>query len=288
MGKLSKNFRTNKKRNSGLVYEMLVYHISRCLVEGKKVDAQKTVAISKKYFAEGCPLRQELDLFSAVLKTNVKSRDSAQKIIDSICNTSSTMNSRALDEQKSRLIKDINYTFNQESFYDYKIPNYTIYASVQTLLNEARNKKKSLSVADRVKIEESVCDYLTKENKPKDDPLKINPNYSNAVYNFLMKRFHNKYEGKLNESQKRLLTKYAVYLISNRQDPLKEFILKEVDRIKNSLLIIRDESINKDSDLMNKISECRKKFYSFSLENITEQKILEVLQYMRLIEELDS
>jgi len=280
--------RHNKKRNSALLYEFLIRHISKCLVEGKKDDAKKAVALSTKYFSEGTPLRGELSLFSTVLKANVKSKDSATRIMDAICDNAQRMNVRLLDEQKSKLIRDINYTFKQEDFYDAKIPNYTVYASLQTLLNEARNKKKTLNIVDRVKIEERVSDYLTRIPPVQEDPLKVNPNYSTTVYNFLMQRFHRKYEGKLNESQKRLLTQYALYLISNKQEVLKESVSKEIGKIRNSLLAVKDDLLKKDSDLMGKITECRKKFSSFVVNEITEQKILEILQYMKLVEEVES
>ena len=280
--------RTNKKRNSGLLMEFLIRHISRCLMNGKKEDAQKAVALSTKYFSEGTPLNKELSLFGTILKANVKTRDSAQKILDSVCRDAEKMNVRILDEQKSKLIKDINHTLKQEDFYDAKIPNYTVYSSLQTLLNEARNKNKTLNIADKVRIEENISEYLIRNPVVVKDPLKTNPNYNNAVYGFLMQRFHKKYEGKLNESQKKLLTQYALYLISNKQENLKESISKEISKIKNSLMSVKDDLIQKDVDLMKKINECRKKFSSFSVDEITEQKVLEILQYMKLVEEVES
>lgn len=280
--------RSNKKRNSALVYEFLIRHISKCLVEGKKDEAQKAVAISTKYFSKGMPLQAELSLFGTVLKTNVKSRESAQKIIDAVCRSAQHMNARLLDEQKSKLIKDINYTLRNENFYDAKIPNYTVYSSLQFLLNESRNKKK-LNIADRVRMEENISDHLLREQKKlAENPLKINPAYSNTVYKFMTEKFHKKYEGKLSESQKRLLTQYSVSLISNKTDALKEAISKEIGKIKKSLINIKDESIRKDGDLMKKLQECRKSFDNFSYDDLSESKILEILQYIKLADELES
>lgn len=280
--------RHNKKRNTALLYEFLIRHISKCLVDGRKDEAKKAAALSAKYFGNDAPLRNELSLFSSFLKSNVSSTDAARRILEAVCKASESMNARLLDEQKSKLIKEINYTLKEEDFYNSKIPNYTVYASLQTLLNESRLKKKVLNVIDRVKVEENLCEYLTKPKSIKQESLKVNPNYSTTVYNFLIKRFHKKYEGKLNESQKKLLTQYSLYLISNKEQQLKEVVNKEVARIKNSLISIKDESIRKDQDLANKILECRKRFSSSSFEEVNESKILELLQYMRLIEEVES
>lgn len=280
--------RHNKKRNSALLYEFLIRHISKSLVAGKKEDAQKAVALSKKYFSEGSPLRKELNLFSAVLGNTVKSKEAARRVVEAICSSAAQLNARVLDEQKSKLIKDINYTLNEEEFYDAKIPNYTVYASIQTLLNEARNKNKTLQIVDKVKLEESVADHLTRTPVIKENPLTINPNYSNTVYNFLMQRFHKKYEGKLNEAQKNILTQYSLYLISNKKEVLAETVKKEINHVKLSLSNIKDSDIKNDKDLMEKLNECTKKFSSFALAEITEQKILELLQYLKLVEEIES
>jgi hypothetical protein len=279
--------RHNKKRNSALLYEFPIRHISKCLVEANKDEANKALAISKKYFAEGTALRRELDLFSAILKTNVRSKDSAQKILNAVCESASRMNVRLMDEQKSKLIREINYTLNP-AVYDYKIPNYTIYASIQTVLNEARNKNKSLDIVSKVKIEESILEHLTRNAETQEDLLKVNPNYSNAVYKFLIQRFDKKYEGKINENQKKLLMKYAVYLISNNNQQLKEYLATEINRIKLGLKSVKDESIRKDSDIMKKIGECYSKFSTFGVDDLNDQKILEVLQYQRLVEEVES
>lgn len=280
--------RCNKKRNSALLYEFLIKHISKCLVEGKKTEAQKAVDISKQYFSVGTPLHSELALFNNILKTEVKSKEAAHKIIDAVCEASTRMNVRQLDEQKSKLIKDINYKLKEQSFYDSKIPNYTVYASVQNLLNDARNKKKTLTIADRVKLEENVATFLTREVTVAPNPLKVNPNYNNNVYKFATQRFHKKYEGVLSEAQKRMLTQYSLSLISNKQDALKECVQKEVKRINMSLMGVKDESVKKDGDLMKKLQEVRKRFEAFSTSVLNEQVIVELLQYMKLVDELES
>lgn len=279
--------RSNKKRNSALLYEFLIRHISKCLVEGKQDEAKKAVAISTKYFSKGTPLQAELALFGTVLKTTVKSKESAQKIIDSVVRHGQFMNARLLDEHKSKLIKDINYTFRNESFYDAKIPNYTVYSSLQFLLNDARNKKKMLNIVDKVKMEESISDYLLREQK-NETSMKLDPSKTNTVYKFMAQKFHKKYEGKLSESQKRMLTQYSVSLISGKTDALREAISKEIGKINKSLMNIKDESIRKDGDLMKKLHECRKSFENFSSTEVTEAKMLELLQYIKLVDELEN
>lgn len=282
-----KRLHHNKKRNTALLMEFLVRHISKCLVENNKKEANKALLISKKYFGESCPLRKELDLFSSILKANVRTKESAQRIVDAFSESAIHLNARILDEQKSKLIKEINYTLSQE-IYNYKIPNYTIYATLQTVVNEARNKRKLLEVVDRVKLEETLVEYLTKTDRQTETVFKVDPNYNNTVYNLLVQRFNKKYEGKINENQKKLLVQYAKYLISQNDQPLKEYLLKEVSRIKSSLSVIKDKSLTEDKDISNKLCECKNKFNSTDFAKVSEDKILEMLQYQELIAEVES
>lgn len=278
--------RHNKKRNSALLYEFLIRHISNCLINDNKEEAKKAVILSKKYFSVNSPLREELNLFNTILKVNVKSRSSAQKVLSEVYSRASKMNIRKLDTQKSKLIKEINHTFG--NIYNHKIPNYTVYASIHTLLSDKRTKKGILDSVDRIKLEDSIVEHLTRNDDDKiTETLKTNPNYNNAVYKFVVDRFHKKYDKRLSENQKKFLTKYSVYLISENKGVMKSAIQKEVENIKKKLLSIQDENVSKDSDLMKKINECYKKFVVTDFEKINEDNILNLLQYMKLVEEVE-
>jgi len=284
--------RHNKKRNAALLYEFLIRHISKCLLSNKKQGAGNALDISKRYFSNGSLLYGELFLFKNILNTRVKSRHSAQKIINDVCDTASKMNSRKLDVEKSKLIKEINHTLKEKTFYNYKIPNYTVYASVQTLLNEIRNKKKSISSVEKIKLEDNIVEYLINDNNNNkntvQETLKVNPNYNNAVYKFTIERFHKKYDQKLNESQKKLITKWVVYNLSGKTGVLKSALQKESKIIKEKLMKVHDDEIRKDKDLMKKLNECYHKFSSIDFDEITEQKVFDVLQFMKLIEEVEQ
>lgn len=279
--------RHNKKRNTALLMEFLIRHISKCLINDMKEDANKAVALSKRYFSKKKALHEELSLFNALLATQVKSRQSAEKILGEVSKSASKMNARKLDAEKSRLIKEINHTFG-DAVYGYKIPNYTVYASIQTLFSDARNKKK-LNPVERIKLEDTIVEHLVKEQTDKVvDKLKTNPDYNNAVYKFVIERFHKKYSDKLSEAQKKLLTKYAVYMISENKGVIRSAVDKEIREVKHKLKHIRDRSLLDDSDTMAKITECYKKIVTTDFSEINEQNILDVLRYMKLAEEVDG
>jgi hypothetical protein len=279
--------RHNKKRNAGLLMEFLIRHISKCLINNMKEDANKAVTLSKRHFSKKNALHEELSLFGAILGTKVKSRQSAQKILSEVSKRASKMNARKLDTEKSRLIKEINHILGDE-VYSYKVPNYTVYASIQTLFSDARNRKK-LNPIERIKLEDTIVEHLIREETDQvADKLKTNPNYNNAVYKFVIERFHKKYADKLSENQKKLLTKYAVFMISENEGVIRSAVDKEITEVKRKLKHIRDKSLLDNSELMSKITECYKKIVTTDFSSINDQNILEVLKYMKLIEEVEG
>lgn len=286
---MSNKFRHNKRRNSALMYEFLARHISKCLVENKSKEAEKALEITKKYFAKGKPLSEELSLFRSILDTNVSSRHSAQKVIDSVCQSSRRLSARGLDAEKSRLIKEVNYAFQDLNFYNYKVPNYVVYASVAALLNESRNKKKSLSEVQRIQLEDVICEFLTEKKEIQtSDLLQKNPKYNRSVHRFVFERFHKKYDQKLNESQKKLLMAYSSFKISKDDSSLIKILKTETKNIKEKLSFVKDDQLREDKDLMNKLRECYRKFSSGESQKVDDETVLEVLRYMQLVDEIES
>ncbi len=281
--------RHNKKRNAALLYEFLIRHISKNLIASDKSEANRAVALSKKYFSKGSTLHEELQMFKTLLDTHVSSRNSADEIVQKVISSSSTLNARKLDTEKSKLIKEINHTLKSKDFYGYKIPNYSVYASIHGLLSDVRNKKGALSEIDRIKLKDKVAEYIIKEDKNAPvEQFKVNPQYNNAVYKFVIERFNKKYDNKLTESQKKLLTKYAVYTISGNEGVIKSAIQKEVVRIKDKLRSVRDKSLLENKELSDNIKECYKKIVTTDFDVINEENVLKLLQFMRLVDEVES
>ena len=61
----------NKKRNVGIIYELLLSNITNNLLEGKKSKAKITTKIIEKHFKKGTELYKEFRLFNALSKSHV-------------------------------------------------------------------------------------------------------------------------------------------------------------------------------------------------------------------------
>lgn len=280
-----KHFKHSKKRNSILLYEFLIRHISKCLLEDKKDEANKTLLISKKFFSEGSPLRAELKLFQSVLSSNVKSKDAAFKIVEYACKSAALMNSRMLDEQKSKLIKEINYNLNQD-VYNYKVPNYTTCASLQVLFNDSRERKQKINEIDKIKLKDNIVSVLS-ENK-KVEQVKVNPTYNNAVYSIIVNKFNEKYKNKLTENQKKVVLQYTTFLISENKNEFMNFLKNESNRVFSKIVNIKDKQILEDKELTKRLKECAENYKEIIKKPINEEFIVEFLKYVQLVDEIEA
>jgi hypothetical protein len=288
--KANKPMRHNKKRNTALLYEFLIRHVSKCLIESRKDEANKAVAILKKYYKAGS-LREELDLFNHAFHTKVKSAEYASKLLGKVLHEAKRIHTRRLDESKTKLIKEINRTFDANAFFAHKIPNYVMYASLQTLLNNATGQKKLHESVNCLQLEEKLVNFMLSERTSQQslaDSLKLDPQYNNAVYRIVINKFNEKYAGALNEAQKKLLSKYAVALISENKKVLSNAIAEELLAVKTKLSVIADKEIARDKDLVKKILECRQRLDQVCPENASEATIISMLQFMSLAEEVSQ
>ena len=225
----------NKKRNVGLLHEQLIRHASRMTVQGSINEAHKAVNVVTDHFKKDSELLREFRLFSSLIHTRVDSRDLAARIVEESRRACTNHDSKKLMREKSLLIKDINHLLNEASFYDQRIPDYRIFATVQALLNEWRGSSR-LSPAETVSYESKLIDHLTR-----DDEKTVLENTQNAdplVLNIMIEKFNQKYGKSLTEDQRkilefRLLDKKSESI--SLMETVKKKTLDSIDRFYESL-----------------------------------------------------
>ncbi len=157
----------NKKRNVGILYELLVRKVSESLVENNSETSDNALEIIEEFFAKDSVLLKEYRLFSALTKTYVESDHVIAKLLSEAKKGSNSFDQASLEHEKSRLIKKINKTFDDANFFNAKIPEYKKFASIQTLLNAWR-KPDHFGIGKIAECEERVA-MLLKEKKEVED-----------------------------------------------------------------------------------------------------------------------
>lgn len=202
--------RHNKKRNVGLVYEFLTRRLGKAVVENDHATTDKVKKIFKKHFKKNSQLYKEFRLFNALVETSSMPGEVAVRIIDESKKAATDYDSVKLDREKSLLIKDINYKIDESDFFNTKVENYQMYATVQQLLDHWRNDSQQLSIKDSAVYEKKLHEWLT---KPDQVIQEVDEHKTTGVNDLTLKimkeKFESKFGSQLNETQARLLTLFA-------------------------------------------------------------------------------
>ena len=198
--------RHNKKRNVGLIYEQLIMRMSRALVENDTKRIKTIKKIITEHFAKNTELYKEFRLFNALIRTSGVSESLATRILGETQKAAKNHNEKALDSEKSSLIRDINYKLNESNFYDQRVPDYTNYATIQTLLNGWRNEQHDIKTM--ISHEKKIHEWLQRnEAEPVFEEQK-SPKINDFTVAIMQEKFLKKYNGSLDQRQKNLLETY--------------------------------------------------------------------------------
>ena len=141
----------NKKRNIGIIYEQIINFVCERLMEDDNQNAEKAISIIKNNFTEGSQLFKEYKLFKALSETKETSDTLATAIIKEAKTACNHMfNNKTLEDEKSSLIRDLNYAFGKGVIFETKVKHYRLYATIQTLLNEWRSKNPQFDTVTEV------------------------------------------------------------------------------------------------------------------------------------------
>ncbi len=198
----------NKKRNVGIIYEQLVFKLSKALVENDKKTFQDTKTIIKKFFKKNTELYKEHRLLNSLVEIEIKEASVIPTILEETKKATYRINKRRLDLEKSRLIRAINETFGK-SFYSTRVSNYRDLATVDMLLSEFKkgsnsNHKTLLEYSDK------VTNILLREKPNKSMSDMKDPEINSLVVKIMREKFNKSYAKNLSTPQMNLISEWII------------------------------------------------------------------------------
>ena len=272
----------NKKRNVGILFSQLSEYISTALVENREKDAHIALKILKKHFAKGTALHKEFRLFRALVTTSVPSPALAVSIINEAKTASRGMNISRLRQEKSALIKDINYKIAESNFYERRVDDYKAFATVQTLLNNWRSKDPDINVI--TKFESSLHEHLLKEKKDIAIQSMSTPDVNRLTVQIMQEKFQETFGQILSEGQAALLKQYIFSCKSNSNTA----ILKSMSEVKARTLglVTGFEETCDNSVLREQIDRVQCRISILPTDRVDDSILSQYLTLMKLVEEL--
>jgi hypothetical protein len=279
-----KKIKHNKLRNTGVIFELLVRQITADILNNKD---SKAINIVKEYFSSKSSLSHELKLYQTLTNEKLSNDWKATQLLEAVIKSRKNVNEESLEKLKYSLIKRIRESYKLEDFFQHKVNNYKVLASIYKLFEYAEAD----NPVEVVDSKSCIFEHLIR--KPEDSPSaesliesefgKEDKDIRLLSYKILLEKFNNKYN-KLNPDQKQLLKLYITNS-PNDKNALYEYVITSIKTIKTDL----DKNIKKcDSQVVQiKLSEV-----SNLLTTITESKsikdshILSLLRYFELVKEL--
>ena len=268
----------NKKRNVGLMHEQLIRYASEKIVEGLDIRAEDALRILNKNFHKQSELFREFRLFNSLVHTRVPTKEVARKIINESRLACKNHDNTKLRTEKSSLIKDINHQLNTQDFYDKKIKEYRVFATVQALLNEWRGAQK-LSPAEIVAYESGLENWLIREASP--NSLSKTAHANPLSLQIMIEKFNKKYKNSLGKDQVRLLESCLL-----NDEPA---VVIQINALKNKATTALDSFyIRCENKVLNNKREIIAEKIDRLTPSLSEMSISRALTLAKLISEMES
>ncbi len=285
---MAKKLKHSKIKNTGILFELLTRQITADVLAGKD---SKAVTIVKKYFNENTSLGKELQLYRLLSEKHFKSENKANELVEVVLKSRKKLSNSKLRNEKYNLIKQIKETYDSTDFFNGRISNYKLFASIYNVFqSETSNNEfnpeqvlnSKFTVLEHItnqKISgDAVKEKVLKEYSQKDKDLRL------LTYKILVDKFNKKYK-KLDESQKKLLENF-INNVSNT-NKIREFIDNEVSIVKEEL----SKHLPKVKDKVTKIklTEAIKQIVNLTKGRVVEEKqVLTMMRYYELVKEIKN
>ena len=282
MPEISMKVKHNKKRNVGVLFSQLSEYISSALVEGREHDSHIALSILKSHFVKGTELHKEFRLFRALITTEVPSPSLAVSIISEAKQAARNMDMSRLRQEKSALIRDINYRIAEPGFYSRRVTEYKAFATVQTLLNNWRSRDPDIAVT--AKFEKSLHEHLLKEKNEVGLTSLATPDVNRLAVQIMQEKLRERFGKVLSEEQTLLMKQY----VFSKQEDSSNDILDKLAEIRKSTLnkLATFEQACDNDILREQISGVKEKIKSLSGLSVDDSAISQYLTLMKLTEEL--
>jgi hypothetical protein len=275
-----KKIKHSKFKNTAMLFELLTRQITSDIISSNESVA---IQILKKFFNKNTELIKEYRLYKTLSDERFKSDTKANMLIEAALKARRGLNKNKLQNEKYELIKTIKENFEIDSFFQTKVNNYKLLASIYKIFeyNEIENPveitKSRITILENIASKtknSAITETIDIANEPKEVRL--------LAYKYLVEKFNTKYSN-LSESQKVLLREY-IENVSNTNN-LKSLVQTEAVTIKR--LFTKNMHRVKDKSLKIKLQEIVNLLEEYqNVKKIEENHISALLRYYSVIEDL--
>ena len=270
----------SKFKNTGMLFELLTRQITSDIISSNESVA---IQILKKHFGKNTELIKEYTLYKTLSDEKLKSESKANMLISAAITARRGLNKSKLSEEKYQLIKAIKDNFDIDLFFQTKVQNYKLLASIYKIFEYKELDNPIELTKSKITIMENITEKPNNTTLNESTTISSEPKEVRLLSQKLMVEKFNKKYNDFNESQKVLLREY-IGNVSNTNN-LKSLVQTEAVNIKN--IFKQNMSKVKDKSLKIKLTEVVTLLDSYeNIKNVEENHISALLRYYSLIDDL--
>ena len=285
---MSLNVKHNKIKNTAILYELLSRQITADVINDS--SKPKSVKIFKEFFNKNTELGKEYALYQVLLEKKYKNDSHAATLVEAVIKSRRKLSNRRLNNEKYNLIKTIKENYDIKEFFNTRLPNFKIMASVYKLFGTETGKE-DFGPVQRTDSVITISEHIVQNTNKAHSSSSLVKEFSEQKkdlrllsYQLLVDKFNSKYKS-LNENQKNLLKEY-INNVSNTNS-LKEFIDNEVVKIKKALKSLLPKVDDKITKI--KLSEAIDYTDSATKGKVVQDKhVVALMRYYELIKEIKN
>lgn len=275
-----KKIKHSKYKNTGMLFELLTRQITSEIISGNESIGTQ---ILKTFFNKNTELFKEYGLYKTLSEERLSSEAKSNMLIEAVLKARTKINKPKLREEKYKLIKAISENFDIDSFFQTKVQNYKLLASIYKIFEYTEIDNPSEITRSKFTIIENMTGDSKKMVIDEMNSIYKEPKEIRLMsYKILVEKFNHKYED-LSQEQKAVLREY-IGNVSNTNN-LKLFLQKEAKRVK-TILEQKSKKIN-DKTLKIKLSEVISLLETYdTIKTVDETHISALMRYYNLINDL--
>jgi hypothetical protein len=125
-----KKIKHSKIKNTGMLFELLARQITSDIISANESMAVK---ILRKFFNKNTELIKEYKLYNTLCNEKMKSETKANMLIEAVLKAKMGIDKKKLQQEKYELIHEIKNNFDIDLFFQTKVQNYKLLASIYKL-----------------------------------------------------------------------------------------------------------------------------------------------------------
>ena len=246
--------RHNKRRNVGLVYELLVREVTAAAVGGDRLRGGRAVGLIDRHMGPRSVLGPELAAHRAAFSQRGCGPAAARRIVDELRAAGIRLSAKqAIGERaKTALIHETNRLLGRDLFDRHRIPDYKVHASIGMVLARGIGRRLEEGL-DMVQYEEALVTWLA---SPVQESRALDRDATALAYGTAVNLFEDELGRELTAGQRDLLRERVRTDLGGSSEPFRRLMEKQRDDLRRRFESARmDQAFLADSEMGVRLDE---------------------------------